>query len=188
MWNARILAVTGIILAAASMRLLPHPPNFVPIAAICLFGGAMLSQRYLAFAIPLAAMIISDVAMALLYYGLDGLWTRPFVYGSFALIVLLGRFVRRNMTPLRIGGSALTGSVIFFVITNFGVWLRGTLYPLTWDGLAACYVAAIPFYRNAVAADLLYSAAFFGAFALAQRYLPALREQRGGQREGMVNG
>jgi len=88
----------------------------------------------------------------------------PFVYTGFVITVCLGFLVRRRLTPLTVGAAALTGSVLFFIVTNFGL-----------AGLAGCYVAAIPFFRNSLAGDAIYALLFFGGFALAQRYLPVLR-------------
>src|SRR6266571_5042638 len=171
MWNVRFVALGGIVLAAAAMRLLPHPPNVAPIAAIALFGGAHFASKRAALAVPLLAMWLSDVFLG---FGVDRVL--PFVYGSFALIVVLGRLIRDRRSPLAVGGAALTGSVLFFVITNFGAWLSGDLYPRTAEGLVACYVAAIPFFQNTLAGDLFYTAVLFGGFALLERQLPAIRD------------
>jgi hypothetical protein len=99
------------------------------------------------------------------------------IYGSFILVVCVGLMLRRKRTPLRIAGAALSSSIIFFVITNFGVWAFGSLYPKTIAGLATCYVAAIPFFQNTLVGDALYTAVLFGGFALAERWIPALRER-----------
>jgi hypothetical protein len=178
MTNPRLFTLVSIILAAAALRFAPLPPNFVPIGAMALFGGALLTQPRYAFAVPLAAMLISDLVMAGLWYGTAVFWGMPFVYAGFALYVVLGRFVRSRMTPLRIGTAAVAGSVLFFLITNFGSWLRGLWYPMTWEGLIACYAAGIPFFRNTLAADVLFTALLFGGFALAQHYPPVLRERQ----------
>jgi hypothetical protein len=167
--KARILALLAAIFAAAAMRLLPHPPNFSPIAAMALFGGAYLPKRAFAFVPPFAALILSDLALGGFYPGMN------FVYLSFGLTVLIGWLVARRKTPLVIAGAALSSSVLFFVLTNFGMWLFSGFYPLSWEGLVACYVAAIPFFQNTVAGDLFYAALLFGGFALAERLLPALR-------------
>ncbi len=172
MWNVRFVALGGIVLAAAAMRLLPHPPNVAPIAAIALFGGAHFASKRAALAVPLLAMWLSDVFLG---FGVDRVM--PFVYGSFALIVVLGRLIRDRRSPLAVGGAALTGSVLFFVITNFGVWLSGDLYPRTAEGLVACYVAAIPFFQNTLTGNLFYAGVLFGGFGLAERRFPALRRQ-----------
>jgi len=76
-----------------------------------------------------------------------------------------------------VGGAALTSSVLFFVLTNFGVWLVSDLYPRTAAGLVGCYIAAIPFFRNTLAGNAFYTLVLFGGFALAQRYIPVLRQE-----------
>lgn len=172
MLNARFSALASITLVAAATRLMPHPPNFTPIAAIALFGGAHFASKRAAFSVPLVAMFLSDLALG---FGLHPLV--PFVYGSFALTVCLGLLIRHRRSLRTISGSALTGSVLFFIITNFGVWLQGNLYSMTVDGLPQCYVAAIPFFRNTLAGDAFYTAVLFGGFALAQRYFSILREE-----------
>jgi hypothetical protein len=172
MSKARFFALLSITVAAAAARLIPHPPNFTPIGAMALFGGAFLQDKRAAFAVPLVAMFLSDL---LLGYGMHALV--PFVYGSFALIVCLGLLIRHRRSPFTIGGAALAGSVLFFVLTNFGVWLVGDLYPRTVEGLITCFVAGIPFFGNTLAGDAFYAATLFGGFAFAQRYFPALREQ-----------
>lgn len=177
MIHARFATLVGIVAAAAMMRLVPHPPNFTPIAAMALFGGAHFMSRRAAFAVPLTAMLLSDLALGLAIYGSFAFVSIPFVYGSFALIVGLGLLIRRRRSPLVVGGAVLTGSVLFFLVTNLGTWLTSGMYPKTLDGLIACYTAAIPFFRNALAGDLLYSAVLFGGFALTQRSFPILREE-----------
>jgi hypothetical protein len=99
----------------------------------------------------------------------------PFVYGSVALVVLVGWAVAKRMTALTIAGAAVASSVLFFAVTNFGTWLTSGMYPQTLSGLAACYVAAIPFFQNTLAGDLLFSALLFGGFALLERLVPMLR-------------
>ena len=178
MLNARYFTLAGIVLAAAAMRLIPHPPNFTPIAAMALFGGAYFSSKKGAFAVPLSAMVLSDLILGFVIY--DYGWfhaTMPFIYGSFVLTVCLGFWVRHRRTPLRIGLAALISAVLFFVISNFGVWLAGGLYPMTPDGLAACYTAAIPFFRHTMAGNAVYTIVLFGGFTLMQRYFTMLREE-----------
>lgn len=178
MLNKRFLVLLGITLYAAAMRLVPHPPNVTPIAAIALFGGASFAGRRTALLVPLAAMYLSDLALGYIVY--DFGWFHgfmPFVYASFVLTVGLGRLIRHRLTTLAVGGAALAGSALFFIVTNFGVWLVGGLYPKTPAGLLSCYVAAIPFFRNMLAGNAFYTLAIFGGFALAQRYAPVLRDE-----------
>jgi len=177
MLNTRFFAILGITLSAAAMRLLPHPPNMTPIAAMALFGGVYFATKRTAFLVPLAAMYLSDLALGFFIYGFGWFhWLMPFVYASFALTVCLGFLIKHRLTPLRVGGAALTGSILFFIVTNFGVWLVGNFYPKTLAGLVSCYVAAIPFFRNTLVGDAAYALVLFGGFALAQQYLPVLRE------------
>lgn len=178
MLNARFFTLAGIVLAAAVMRLIPHPWNFTPLAAMALFGGAYFHNKKLAFAIPLMALYLSDFVLGFFIYDIGGFHaTMPFIYGSFAITVCLGLWIRRHRSPLRIGVAALSSSVLFFVITNFGVWLVGGLYPTTMEGLVACYIAAIPFFRNMLLGDIVYAALLFGGFELVQRFFSALREE-----------
>jgi len=168
--HARLTAILVAIVLAAALRLVPHPPNFSPVGAIALFGGAYFGRRALAFAAPLGALLLSDAIL-----GFHS--AMAFVYAGVALIVLVGWAVRSRLTPLRIAGAALASSLLFFALTNFGVWLIDGMYPQTLAGLVACYVAAIPFFQNTIAGDLFYSALLFGGFALAEWQLPMLRAQ-----------
>jgi len=93
----------------------------------------------------------------------------PIVYGTFALVVWLGFFLRERRTALTITGAALAASTLFFVVTNFGVWAFDGLYPRTFEGLVVCYIAAIPFFGNTLAGSLFYAFLLFGGFALAER-------------------
>lgn len=178
MYRIRFLVLAGMILAAAASRLIPHPPNFAPIGAMALFGGACFVSKRMAFLVPLAAMLLSDLAIGLLSGDLSLGFHRlmPVVYGSFALIVCLGFSLRRRRKLVPIAGAALASSVLFFALTNVGVWALGSLYPKTWEGLVACYVAAIPFFRNTLLGDAVYTTVLFGGLALAEKGLPALRE------------
>ncbi len=151
------------VLIAATLRLVPHAPNFAPIGAMALFGGAYLGKRY-AIALPIAAMFISD-----LFLGFDGITSRLTVYGAFILIGLIGFWLRNHKSFQNIILASLTASILFFITTNFGVWAFGTIYPKTVEGFVACFVAAIPFFRNTVAGDLFYTGVFFGGYELVLR-------------------
>ncbi len=170
MVRMRAGVVVGMILTAAAARLIPHPPNLTPITAMALFGGAHFPDARLAFLVTGAALLLSDLVL-----GLHNLI--PVVYGSLALIVGIGLTLRRRRRVLPIAGAALASSLLFFVVTNFGVWALTSLYPKTLAGLLACYAAALPFVRNTLLGDMLYTAVLFGGFALAERSLPALREK-----------
>jgi hypothetical protein len=167
--HARLLALLSAIVAAAALRLLPHPPNFTPIGAMALFSGAYLGRRGLAFVAPLGALLLSDALLGF-YSGME------FQYLSVALIVLLGWVALSRLSVLRLGVAAVASSVLFFAISNFGVWLVGGMYPRNLSGFGACYVAAIPFFQNTVAGDLFYTALLFGGFRVAELLVPRLRE------------
>ena len=171
----RILALFSAILAAAALRLVPHPPNFTPIGAMALFSGAYLGRRttVLAFAAPLAAMVLSDAILG--FY--SGFWI---TYVAVAAIVIIGSLALARRSAIRIGLAAVAGSIAFFLISNFGTWALSGMYAHTSAGLAACYVAAVPFFQNTVAGDLFYAALLFGGFALAEHFMPRLRA---GQRQ-----
>ena len=169
MLRARVAALTAIILAAALSRLIPHPPNMTSVTAVALFGGAYFSDRRLAFLVPLAALFLSDLVLGFYHH-------MEIVYASFALIVCIGLWLQKNRSALHIAGAALASSVLFFVLTNFAVWAFDSLYPMTLDGLIACYVAAIPFFRNMLLGDVLYTVLLFGGFALLERRFSMLHE------------
>ena len=137
-----ILVFSLVGLAVAS-RLLPHPPNFAPITGIALFAAANFQKKWLAFLLPLCCLFITDLILGLS-------WINLFVYGAFALISLIG--LRRKGLHFP---SVLAGSVLFFIVSNFGVWLL--YYPLTLEGLAACFTLAIPFFGNTLVATIIYS-------------------------------
>jgi len=166
-----ILIGSALILAAALSRLLPHPANFTPLAAMALAGGVYFNKR-IALIVPLAALVISD-----LFIGFHN--TILFVYGSFILIGLMGLWLKSHKKPLPIFGAALLSSILFFIVTNFGVWLTGGgwFYPKTWQGLIECYTLAIPFFRNTVAGDLVYTAVLFGLFEFAEYTLRSVEKK-----------
>jgi len=128
-----------------------------------------LQIKKAAFMIPMGAMLLSDI-----FLGFHPLMF--VVYGAFALGVVIGRTMNNKVSAKRVFGSSLVASIMFFLVTNFAVWMM--YYPTTIDGLVQCYVAAIPFFRNSLASDLVWSTVFFGAFELAGRYIPQLAENR----------
>jgi hypothetical protein len=171
--------LAAMIVAAALSRLLPHPPNFSPVEAMALFGGAYFAARAMALVVPLLAMLASDLALAAIHGGSyfeymagAGFWL---VYACIALSAVLGFGLRGKVSGARVLGYGLAGSVLFFVVTNFGAWLGSTMYPQNLAGLGAAYVAGIPFFQWTVLGTLAYSALLFGGFALLRRQVPALQ-------------
>jgi hypothetical protein len=169
MIQPRLIALASMVLAATATRLFPHPPNMTSIAAVALFAGAYFQDRRLAFAVPLTALFLGDLVIGFH----DGM---PVVYLSFALIVGVGLWLGGRRQPALVAGATLFSAVLFFVLTNFGVWAFGDMYPRTGAGLVACYVAALPFFGNTVAGDLFYALLLFGGFALLERRFTALRQ------------
>src|SRR5690606_1029515 len=168
--------LTGLIAAAALSRLLPHPPNFSPVEAIALFGGAYFASRQLALLVPLAALLLSDLVLGAVlgasyagYIGGISFWS---VYACIALSTVLGFGLRGRVTGPRLLGFSLAGSVLFFVVTNFAAWLASPFYPQTGAGLMAAFVAGIPFFKWTLLGTLAYAALLFGGFALLRRRLP----------------
>jgi hypothetical protein len=147
------------------------PPNFGAIGAIALFGGAYFSNRALGLVLPLSVLLASDLIIGLTGTGTALYTAQPFVYGGFLLIGLLGFLLRKGKSPLKIAGGSLGGSVIFYLVSNFGVWLTSGFYAKTLGGLMTCYGAAIPFFKYTIAGDLVFNTLFFGAaYLIAQRF------------------
>ena len=170
----RTSVIVGLVFAAALMRLLPHPANLTPIGALALFGGAHFRSRSLAFAVPLFAMLASDVVLfAAFGWGFNSLTVA--VYASTVFAALLGHGMLGRITPAQVAGRSLLAAVAFFLVTNAAVWLTAGLYPVNASGLVACFVAAIPFFGNTLAGHALYGAVLFGGFALLQRRFEVLR-------------
>lgn len=158
----RVLALVAVVLIAAVVRLLPLPPNFSPIAALALFSGFAFRDRVSAFAFPLVVLLMTDAILGFH----DLMWA---TYLGFAIIVALGGLLRNSQSVARKAAGAISGTLIFFVLSNFGVWLQTGMYEKSWAGLVACYIAALPFLDNALAGDLIFTTALFGGWALVER-------------------
>jgi len=158
----------GLTVLGALARLVPHAPNFTPVGGLSLFAGGRL-RGWQAYVLPLALMAVTDPLVG----GYS--FASPFIYASFMINVWIGsRMLRGTENPWRIGAAATIGSLQFFIITNFGVWLKfPETYTHTFQGLATCYAAALPFYGRTLAADLLFSAALFGLHAWLSRRVGA---------------
>ena len=143
-------------------RLIPHPVNFAPILAMALFGGTYLNKKT-ALWVPLLALIISDF-----FLGTYSPVLMLFVYASTLASGLLGLWLRNHKNLGNIVGTSLLSAVIFYLLSNFGVWMMPSGYIHNWAGLVECYVLALPFFKNTVASNLIYTAVFFGTYELAQ--------------------
>ena len=154
--KSHYLSIIGVIVLLASARLLPHPPNFTPILGMAVFSGAIISQRLLAYLIPLAAMLLSD-----LYLGFHS--SMPIIYFSLAICVLIGTFISPKVSILNSFLCISFGVLVFFLITNFMVWYGSGMYESSISGLMTCYFMGLPFVQNTFISSLLYG---MGAFLI----------------------
>ena len=143
-------------------RVLPHADNFTPTMAIAFFSGAVLPPS-LALTVPVLVMMASDLLIGLH----DLFWL---VWVSFLLVVLIGVWVRNHANVWSVAAGTLASSALFFFLTNFGVFLFENMYPKSWEGFVQCYTMALPFFRNSLASDLLYTFSLFSLF-LAARWM-----------------
>lgn len=162
----------GLTVAAAFLRLVPHPPNFAPVGSVALFGGARL-RGWQAYAVPILAMLVTDPILSHMAGYSAYSWATLVIYTCFLINVLLGRLLlRTSSNPAMIISVAALGSTQFFVLTNLYEWWRGaSLYPHTLAGLMMCYTAALPFFGRTILGDLFYSGVLFGAHAVLSRKL-----------------
>ncbi len=177
----RFATILSLIVVGVISRLVPHWPNFTPVLAAALFAGVYIKDKKLAFLVPLLTMVISDLFLPFhqMFF---------FTYGAIALVVLLGTMIKK-VKVLNILTASIIGSVLFFIITNFGSWAVDpfNMYANNFTGLITCYAAALPFAANqwlpsatsfasnTLWSDLFYNAILFGAFALAQYKIPQLK-------------
>jgi hypothetical protein len=167
-----MLAYLFVILAVA-VRFMPHPLAFTPVGASLLFFGARGPRHQLW--VPLLLLAASDVVLTKAIYAYPFTWDHFVTWGWYAAMLWLGTKLRDNVRPLPIMGAALSGSISFFVISNFAVWgAWGDMYPKTFSGLMACYAAGVPFFRRAVEGDLLFTCGMFAIPVLLQAVTGAL--------------
>lgn len=178
--NKHFLLIAGIIVVAVVSRMLPHPANFTPLAAIALFGGAYFKDRKWAFFVPILALLFSDFLLEVLYR--TGYRAYPgfhasmiFVYGSMGLVVAMGGLIARRINVFTVLAGATAASLVFFLVTNFGAWLSLPEYAKTIPGLVQAYIAGIPFYKWTLLGDLCYTALIFGVFESILAANPSLR-------------
>jgi hypothetical protein len=151
------LLAIALIVIGITLRLVPHTANFAPIGAIALFAGAILGLR-MALWLPLAIMIVSDMVL-----GLHD--TILFTWGGFVLVTLIGWLLRERSNRIRIMVGAPASALLFYLVSNFGVWLESGMYARTWEGLLSCYMMALPFLRTSLMADISFAVLFFGLYA-----------------------
>ena len=154
--NKQILLGLMIVAVLSLSRLIPHPPNFTPILGMAVFSGAIISKRYIAYLVPLAAMLLSD-----LYLGFHA--SMPIIYFSIAVCVLIGTIIESRVSILNSFLSISLGVLLFFLITNFMVWYGSGMYELSISGLMTCYLMGLPFLQNTFISSILYG---MGAFLI----------------------
>ena len=165
--NIKVVLIISIIFLVSLTRIFPHPPNFTPILALAIFGGAYLPNRITAISLPIISMFISD--LIIVFH--SQIFT---VYATIILLSILGHLMKtKNFKNFAITG--FTGSLIFFIITNFSVWLGGSLYPLTIDGIIQCYIMAIPFFHNTLISTMLFLTILFFGYTFAEKKISNLK-------------
>lgn len=169
-YKRNVFVISAIIIAAVT-RLLPHLPNFTPVAAMALLGGATLNDKRLAFITPIIAMLVSDLLLELVFgYGFHN--TMLFVYASIGLITFLGTYLQNKIKFSSLAIASLASSLIFFLVTNFGIWTVAT----QGETLSYIYALGVPFFHYSVIGDLFYTAILFGVYQIAVQRFPALVE------------
>ena len=152
----------ALILLIVVSRLVPHIWNVAPVAAAALLAGAILPRKW-ALSVPILGMLLGDLIIG--FYHVPVMLT---VYASFALMTFVGGWLK-EMQPHRMVLASLASSTFFFLATNFAVWATADWYPKTWEGLTLCYTLALPFFRNTMLGDLIFTGALFGAWVLVEK-------------------
>ena len=160
MKNRNILIVI-IILIGAFSRIIPHPPNFTAIGAISILGGVYFGKNYLAFLVPILSMLISDFLL--------GFNMTLSVYLSFLIMIPLGIGIKNKLSNLSVIKTSIYASIVFFLITNFSVWIFSTVYPNNIYGLLICYYAGIPFFFNTLLGNIFFSFSLFGIYEIVSK-------------------
>ena len=160
--NKKLFTLVAIIFAVALFRVLPHPPNVSPVAAMALLGGAYFTDKRMAFILPFLALFLSDLII-----GFHN--SMIVVYAGFALTVGMGIWMQKKITANRVAATTVASTLLFFIISNFGAWMMTGMYPMNAGGLLQAYVAGIPFLQNSLLGNLAFSAVMFAGFAMMQR-------------------
>ena len=174
----RLILLAVMVISTACLRFLPFafsmPFHFSPVNAIALFSGAYFANRFQSFLIPLLSIWVSDLFLNYLYMHQFQPFYSGFYwqYGTYILLVIVGSLItsKTRVTPIVL--ASLGASLLFFIITNFGVWFSFDMYPKTFAGLVLCYEAAIPFFKNTLISDLCFTTVLFGAAVLINKKYP----------------
>lgn len=152
-----------IIALAIASRFIPGAVNFSPVYAALLFGGVYLKKRDSIW-FPVLLLAASDFLLNAFMYRTPFHWAQMLDWIGFAAIVVVGWWLQKRVSVRNVLIASVAGPSVFYLISNFGVWLGGTMYPMTPGGLAACYAAGIPFYGNSLISGVLFSGILFGAY------------------------
>jgi hypothetical protein len=178
----QIGVLVSIIAFAAIFRLFPFYNNISPIGAIALFGAAHFTKKWQAIAIPLIATWLSDLYLNNVVYTAyypTFTWFESNLAWTYAAYLLIGlgsfTFFKSEISTSKVFNAAVCSGLVFFLVSNFGVWFSGTMYPKTLAGLGACYTAAVPFLRGTMLGNLAFSALLFGVYFLLQRGISSLK-------------
>ena len=157
-------AATALVALCVVARLLPHPPNFAPAAAVALFGGVLFSRGWQAGGVVLVGMAVGDWFIG--FYDIGVMVT---VYASMLMPLAARRLLRRSSGVAGVATVALLSGLGFYLTTNAAVWFFTGTYPTTAEGLAASYLAGLPFLKWTLLGNLFYSAILFGGLELLKR-------------------
>lgn len=166
MKNSKIYWMLALMVLMIATRLIPHPFNFSPLGGVALFSAAVMGRKWVAFAIPFLLFLVSDLAINTLVYAneysifYEGWY---FQYIAYGLIIFVGSGLFQKLNLGRILGGALMASVIFFLVSNFGSWVSLPMYSKDWVGLQAAFIAGLPFLKNTVTSNILYTCLLFGS-------------------------
>ena len=173
-----LISLGLLVLVSALYRVFPgRPPGFAPQIAMAVFSGALfIKNKKWAFALPLISMLASDALYQLLYSaGLstiqgfyDGQWMN---YLLFTGLTAMG-FLLKKISIWRIALVSVAAPTVYFLLSNFGVWIGGGGYgrPMTGAGLLLCFQDGLPFYTASIAATILFSGILFGGYFLIRNY------------------
>jgi len=162
--NFKFYSALVLIIILAFSRVIPHPPNFTPILGMAVFAGAIFDKKFYSFLILLLAMILSD-----LFLGFHS--SMIIIYFAICLNIVIGIYFIQKISYFKICASLVVGSLVFFIITNFAVWLSSGMYPYSLEGLLACYIMALPFLQNTIISTVLYGVGAFFIFELTNKRL-----------------
>lgn len=182
--DIRFAVISGMILLAAISRFLPiafpSMQNFSPVGAMALFGGAYFAKKQWAFIVPMMALWLSNLVLNNVfytkYYPTFSFGFELAVFVSFALVVAIGIVILKKVTVTNLLIANVLGTVGFFLISNFFVWAGGTMYPQTMEGLGMCFTMGLPFLKNTLLSNLLFSAVMFGTFEYFKMQMKELKE------------